>query len=294
MDIDAGLVFIPESARVDPATGSRYKLDAEGRPVKNERAIASIDDFIASPDFEKFSDEAKKLIAEASRSRMPKVLRMLGSKLAQEFGLKDERLQAAVLDYQFLSAMEIAKARLPLGGYDEEEARERISADIEGALKSQGIFFEEAEDAVSSKEYWEKYFSDNPDKRPSKIVYYRGQDPTAALHRWREENGLLKTVDDAGVRLDGKKVGVKSPEANPGMDRFESLAMEAIDRHFGPEPPPDDEDVPPPDTEDTPPPDEDGPPPDLEDVPPPDDEDVPPPDTEDIPPPDEDVPPPDN
>lgn len=273
MAIDAGLVFIPEGARVDPQTGSRYKLDAETKPVKNVEVAEAIRRFVDAPGFQKFAEEVTNEIGSLS-SGFERVFKKYRPRLKDEFGLADERIQSAVLDYDLLRALSRHKENLAEGKGDAEEEDGNIVQQIDGSLKNAGVYFQEAESTVSSKEYWDRYFSENPDKRPSKIIYYKGQSPTAALHAWREENGLIKTTAETGVGLDEGKVGVKSAEANLCVERFESLAMEVIDKHFGAEPPPDLEDIPPPDDEepppdlDEPPPDEDEPPPDVEEVPP--------------------------
>jgi hypothetical protein len=236
------------------------------KPVKNVEAAEAIRRFVDAPGFRKFAEEVTNEIGSLS-SGFERVFKKYRPRLKEEFGISDERIQSAVLDYDLLRALSRHEENLAEGKGDAEEEEGNIVQQIDGTLKNVGIYFQEAEGTVSSKEYWDKYFSENPDKRPSKIVYYKGQSPTAALYAWREENGLIKTTAETGAVLDEGKVGVKSAEANSGVERFESLAMEVIDKHFGPEPPPDLEDIPPPDDEE-PPPDLDEPPPDVEEVPP--------------------------
>src|SRR3989344_2910538 len=57
MDINAGLVFLPEEARVDRQTGSRYQIDENGNPVKNAEYQAAFRRLIDAPDFHEFADQ---------------------------------------------------------------------------------------------------------------------------------------------------------------------------------------------------------------------------------------------
>jgi hypothetical protein len=89
-----------------------------------------------------------------------------------------------------------------------------------------------AENTVSSREYWEKHFQENPDQRPSKIVYYSGGDPSRALNEWREKNGIVKQTKDPTYGFAEHHVADNSAEANMGKDRFASLARKVIDDRF--------------------------------------------------------------
>lgn len=63
---------------------------------------------------------------------------------------------------------------------------------------------EDFENSILSKEYWEKYFEEHKDLKPSKIVYYNIENsPTEALNLWKEENGLkLKNSFFGNIRHD--------------------------------------------------------------------------------------------
>src|SRR3989338_8381337 len=58
MGLNAGLVFIPEEARVDRKTGSRYELDENKNPKKNLEYISSIKMVVDSDDFYDFANQA--------------------------------------------------------------------------------------------------------------------------------------------------------------------------------------------------------------------------------------------
>ena len=55
------------------------------------------------------------------------------------------------------------------------------------------LYYKRAQSQVPSQEYWEKYFVEHPDQRPTKIVYYdTSLSPTEALWKWKEDNGIIK------------------------------------------------------------------------------------------------------
>ncbi|MDO8560622.1 MAG: hypothetical protein Q7R91_00185 [bacterium] len=89
-----------------------------------------------------------------------------------------------------------------------------------------------SETTISSQEYWEEYLKQHPDQRPSKIVYYEGDNPTKALNRWRKEQGLTKKSKEENLGFSERHISPDSEIATSGMDRFKSLALEAIDRNF--------------------------------------------------------------
>lgn len=246
MSLDAGLVFIPSETSVDPKTGSRYELDKDGNPIPNDALKNELSGVLQNPSFRDFSEEAiKKLYSSNFKSRSD--VEAFRQKLQDEYGVMDRKAQMAVLDYDFLKSGRIKD--------DDPQKAERLNSTVESALEASGLLFKAAKDAIPAKEYWEKYFQENPGQKPSKIVYYDEDDPTRALHEWRKKNGLEKRAADLGVNLNENKVTIHDPPANLGLDRFENLAMQAINDRF-PEAANTPEDAPPPDmeNEDDPPP----------------------------------------
>ena len=117
--------------------------------------------------------------------------------------------------------------------YNEEGEKEgHQNTIIEQALRSHGIFYTEAKDAITSKEFWENYFTKRPKKKPSKIVYYKGGDPTEALYRWREENGIINNVKDKDF-FEAKKISEKSSKGTVGINRFRALAKKKNKKYYG-------------------------------------------------------------
>lgn len=240
MDLNAGLVFIPEEARVDRKTGSRYKLDKDRNPIKNREYMSAFRRLVDSADFHNFANQVMEITGKLNQhwnepnlsSRNQELLQQLESfrqRLEKEFGITDQRLQFAILDYHNLFDLVIEKKA-------EEEGREdpfhSVDSVIEEVLKKGGILYLEAEDTISSKEFWEAYFAKNPTKRPSKVVYYKGADPTSALWQWREEQGLDKKARDEDMGFPERHIQKNAPQATAGLDRFKTLAEKVIEDHF--------------------------------------------------------------
>ena len=243
MDLNAGLVFIPEEAKVDRKTGSRYELDQDRNPVKNLEYQAALRRVVDSPDFHNFAKQVMEIIYKHShqggywdalgpslRNReLAGLLESFRLRLEQEFGITDERLQRTILDYRNLSEFDRLKEYQEKG---EKDSFHSIDSTIEGALRDEGILFSEAKDTITSKEFWEAHFAKNPTKRPSKIVYYKGSDPTSALSEWRMEQGISKRSKGGDVGFSKRRIGRDMPQAMAGLDRFRSLAEKTIEDYF--------------------------------------------------------------
>ena len=240
IDLNAGLVFIPEEARVDKGTGSRYQIDENKCPIKNIEYKELINKFTASPDFHKFVEEVKEISgklgwgwdssdpSEKDKESLQK-LEPYRKKLENEFKITDLRVQNAIFEYQNLTSLETYKEIEEKGEYSTGISVDDVTENILGDAQ---VKFLEAKNTISSKEFWESYFNKNPNKKPSKIVYYKGEDPTKALNEWKEKNGLYKKAEDKNIGFSKKSISPMDQRANIGRDRFKSLAEKAIEDYF--------------------------------------------------------------
>lgn len=225
MNLNAGIIFIPEEVKVDRKTGSRYELDEGGKPTKNSEFMSAFKRFVDSPDFKDFADQIDKIPYD----KLAEKLEPFRRKLAEEFGITDRRFQSAVLD---LGSLKQLQFRLEQRAEGIKDASGTVDSEIENSLKREGILFTEAKDAVSSKEFWETYFSKDVSKRPSRIVYYKGSDPTAALNQWRLENGLDKKMEKDYMGFSEQRIDPDDQRAKAGLDRFRSLAEKVVEDYF--------------------------------------------------------------
>lgn len=222
MPLDAGIVFIPEDAQVDLLTGSRYKIDDQGEPIIPRERIEEIlaARFDNKGFFQTFIQKLPRLDHATSEAKEKSA-----EEAFREFGITDPEAKKALLDSDLLR--ELAS----LWGQDAERGEyEKIL--IKYFLKNAENPYELSETRISSREYWEKYFQENPDKKPSKVVYYSGGDPSRALDEWREKNGIIKRTQDATYGFAERKVAGNSAQANIGRDRFSSLAVKVINDRF--------------------------------------------------------------
>ena len=229
MDLNAGIVFIPESAKVDRNTGSRYELDNSGNPMIDAEVHAALRRVIDAPNFHDFAQSAMEVAGRLIDGWGSSQLKPFRQRLEQEFGITDPRLQKAMLTYDHLIRLDLKKQAQAEGRKDTTGS---IDEEINQAMKAEGILYTEAMDPISSKEFWEKYFAEHASKRPSKIVYYKGSDPTRALDAWRATQGLNKKADDENIGFPQRHLERDAPQARAGLDRFKILAEEVIRGHF--------------------------------------------------------------
>ncbi len=64
IDINSGLVFIPEDAMVNEKTGSRYEMNEKKEAVVNDKYVKLIKEIISSDYFEDISKQAQESSTE--------------------------------------------------------------------------------------------------------------------------------------------------------------------------------------------------------------------------------------
>jgi hypothetical protein len=231
MDINAGLVFIPKETRVDHQTGSRYEIGPDKKPVKNEEFFNKMQIMTEWQGFSQFIGDVKVALTEAEEKNMftkqsdldrryEEKMRPFMEILEKNFGITESRLQKSILNFKFLAHFRV------------DGDRAYYSREINDCLESAGLLYKEAGNAISSKEYWEKYFDQHPEQRPSKIIYYEGNSPSDALYDWKKSNGLGRKSGDWSGELSNRKVERDSMEATSGLGRFRSIAEKVIDDYY--------------------------------------------------------------
>lgn len=217
--INAGIVFIPSDAKVDRKTGSKYATDEFGKPIINIHYVNELKKIISSPVFR----SAVNHLLYGRDFGEEKRLEMFRETLLQKFGISDEALQEAVLDERSISSLNQISYQL--------EDIELIDETIRDLLLRTGLYLKLAEDIVDSKDFWENFFAQNHDLKPSKVVYYEDGDPSQALYRFREKNGLVKRTENEGLGFPKRKILKAEDSKVPrrGFKRFRSLIYQIID-----------------------------------------------------------------
>lgn len=235
LDINTGLVFIPEEARVDPRTGSRYKLGTYNNPIVNQVYVDKIKELAESAEFGELAKQIEAIISSSKwnyniahaewlgwppeTQQLYRELEPVRQILEQQFEITDRRLQTVMLDWHNLARLK-------------EDTNSHFDEKIREILESQSILYVEAETTISSKDFWENYFAQHPDQRPSKIVYYKGVDPTAALSEWKKSHGITKLSQNRDLGFWERYVRPNSIQATVSLSRFRQVAEEVIEKYF--------------------------------------------------------------
>lgn len=245
VNLDVGILFVPAEARVDRKTGSRYQLDHDQKPMLDIDKIALVKRFVESDKFEEFRLSAQKLSDENKNGgSVEEILR----KTLLEVGIVDSRLQNALLFpvWQIPGAVNLRDLAwektnpeiesVDAGGDLATGTLHGMEKKIEDFLTANGMTYKEAENTISSREYWEKYFNEHPDQKIKRVIYYQGNDPTKALQDWKESNELTKKLEEPYFGFKEHVVETyKDPRIIPGMDRFRNIGLNVIEERF-PEP----------------------------------------------------------
>ena len=233
IDLDAGIIFIPADAQVDEKTGSRYELGQDKAPVVNKEYEDALLSAVNSNYFLDFAEKVQQVIAKAPKGNVTSGSEFveLKSEIGRAFGIHDPRLVEILLRYGSVEALKWARKTSDSG--NEIEPGTVVREKVKEELGMAGIYYRLAQNPVSSKEYWEKYFSEHPELRPSKIVYYTGGDPSKALNDWRKGLGLHKQSPDKAVGFHGNEMReADDPRMKAGMDRFRNLALKVIEDYY--------------------------------------------------------------
>ena len=237
--VDAGMVFLPEHTPVDPKTGSRYASEIsifEGEEkrvmVEDENLVRAFVEWaknlneqslpmVAYKDWEDEKNywkkrEREKICLDAFRQEMQKL--GFDEEAAGRLGgdVFKERCQMGRLDWQ---------KNIPF-----EESMQRL-------LRQSGSNWKLAEHTISSKEYWETYFTQHPQQKPKHLIFYDG-DPTSAIYEFQQKNNIGR-ADTSGT--EGKLLGFddkhifdmhEDPRANTGHDELVETAHRIIAVHY--------------------------------------------------------------
>lgn len=262
LPIDAGIVFLPAKAEVNPTTGSRYEVDPEGKPLKNPQ-VDNLLNLLRSAEFADIGDAFTAFIyaqdklkqheqdAEAEK-RQHHYLTTRTEERLQESRKERDHVQHAQDTYKQLCqkyAIDDPRIRnLANGGWTvaqhlnglrafagKPSLTEMDAIDLENRLSHLGIQYKLAEHTESSRDYWERYFVATG-KRPSKIVYYEGTNPTAAFSTFKEATGIIYASSEANLtelfkeNLIGQE-GIKSV-LTPEAERMREIGREVIEEMY--------------------------------------------------------------
>ncbi len=234
--IDSGLLFLPEETLVDPKTGSKYAyytqtIDGEERKVmkKNKNLISKFSVWINNLDE---NSEVVKLYLKIENADYYKNQALYNLYLSL---LKKELLE---LGFPEDSLIKVSKNIFNNLRYILDPNSDFSSTEYaESIMGKTGSIWQRAENPISAKEYWEKYFQENPDQKPKHIIFYNGN-PTNAVADFLERNGIKQTSSPSQnnelLGFDDNFITDKNtdPRANPGYNELIETAHQIIDNYY--------------------------------------------------------------
>lgn len=244
--VDAGIVFLPENTPVDPKTGSKYASKIEQIDGAEQRMMIEDDKLVAafvswaknlndeSPVIKAYQDYTRKEIHYVDeREHAQKTCYDVFRREIMNLGFSEEAAMAVTREL-FRDCTGINQyqydGKIGFGESKEAAALEK--------LRAAGANWKRVETTITAKQYWETFFSENPQQRPKHIVYYNG-DPTAAIAEFQRLNniGQADVSKTEGVLLgfeDRHIAKMKTdPRANQGYDELVTMAHGIIAEHYG-------------------------------------------------------------
>ena len=184
ISVDAGIVFLPETAPVDPTTGSKYASEIkvvdgiEKRVMVEDTAL--VGSFVEWAKGLNEQSPVKQIFADYqnernyySRQNKEHACLIAFSQELQQIGFAPDA--SVALGSEIMSTL-----------YWKPELNDEI---LNNVVKESGAHWKRAENTVPAKEYWESYFQKNPTLRPKHIQYYDGS-PTSAVYEFQQKNGI--------------------------------------------------------------------------------------------------------
>jgi len=229
--VDSGIVFLPENTPVDPDTGSRYA--SEKKIIDGLEQRVMIEDINLVNSFLKWGETIDqqpffKIYAKYKNEK--------NNSTKEEFRIE---CQKSIVD-------DLNKLNIPYNSlnyiannlmekmYWRDSIDENLFREI---IENSAINIKLAENTVSAKEYWEKFFENNPDLKPKHIHYYDG-DPTNAIYKFQQQNNIGRANTS---NTDGKLLGFddmhildmeKDPRSNVGYDELIQKSNKIIDDYY--------------------------------------------------------------
>lgn len=226
--VDAGMVFLPASARVDPETGSKYASEIKMIDGKETRVMVEDSELIDA--FQKWGGQDFKdsVTAQAYTTY----------KSEQDYYSRQTLLNAFVnvcsSELQNLGFDQSGSIALTDELLNELAYRDELTDDnLLHIIHDSGAHWKRAENSVSSKEYWEQYFSKHPDHKPAHIQYYN-DDPTTAVFEFQKENGIgagtPTDLEDPLLGYEDQHITdmEHDPRANRGYQELVNMAQQII------------------------------------------------------------------
>jgi hypothetical protein len=243
--VDSGVVFLPGNTPVDPETGSKYASEVkavEGEEkrvmIEDEKLVKAFIDWATelndeSPAIQAYREyyEKRNDMWTSREDRQKTCFGVFKGEIMQLGFCEDatDNLISKIFGNDNIGAWAY-HGKLGWGASSPEEA----ALDI---VKSASANWKRAENAITAKEYWERYFKQNPQYAPTHVIFYDG-DPTTAIYKFQQRHniGQADTSEKEGTLLgfDDRHVldMSKDPRANRGYDELVATTHRIIEEHY--------------------------------------------------------------
>jgi len=228
--IDSGFVFLPKDTKVDPNTGSKYASEIIKGENGQDLRIPVEDDLL----IKKFENWVNELNSESPVIKAIEDANERRNSSDFNFTLKEEMLKIGVPEDSIQSLLLMSGLSQNIFIFKESETSK---VNYIESFKRSNAKYKRAEVTIPANEYWEKYFVEHPDERPKHVIYYNG-DPTSAIYRFQQENGI-GSADTS--KTDGQLLGfddnhvtdmANDPRSNQGHDELVALGNKIITEHY--------------------------------------------------------------
>ena len=235
ISLNSGIVFLPKSTPVDRETGSKYaskmvtnKFGREVRSlVTDEELVNRFSEFIDNMEDRK---ELWDLVGEIVSKHIDYNRISADLEKAIKDKLCDIFLEMGFYQEDVLEIAEMFYGFLP-------HIKTINRGELIGKILPAGSDYVRAKDTITAEEYWEQYFTDNPQLRPKRIVYYDG-DPTQAVLQFQIDNqiGSANTTERDGDLLGFEDNFVADMNSDPrvleGKEELMQLGRQIIEEYY--------------------------------------------------------------
>lgn len=233
ISIDAGVAFLPENVQVDPNTGSKYASEVKNIDGVDKKVMVEDIDLI-----NKYKEWAKGInenseIIQFARRYYNELNYDRQRSMGQEFDrLCLQEMVKVGFDQDSANAM-LRSLTQTMMYWNVDISEDKFLEIIDGSSAK----YKRARNTIRAKDYWEDYFSKNPDLKPKHIIYYDG-DPTNAVYKFQQENNI-GSADTS--KVDGQLLGfddhhitdmTNDPRANIGHQELVDLGNRIIKEHY--------------------------------------------------------------
>lgn len=245
IQVNAGLVFLPQTTPVDPETGSKYASQIIVEEDGTQKRVLVEDQSVIGNYIKYFREvtgnqkheitdlfnyyKSCKSLPIGQRYNLEEMERSLINSISKDLtqiGVPSD--SASILAQSMMSEMHDLESET----IDDEE--------LTNAVKSSNALYVRAGNTIPAKQYWETFFEQHPESSPKHFVFYDGN-PTQAVYDFLRDNGIGQANT---ATTEGKLLGFDDhyvedmgtdPRANNGKAELRRMAEKIIKEHYNKE-----------------------------------------------------------